>query len=340
MLLPVVRHSIRVVLRAAGCGALLGLAMCRPAQQSPRSMPPQPEALESGPPANETATEPEATLAPIPTSLPAPVVVTPGPNVSTTADEFDALTPLYRSYRAADGFLRVNVEVTDRNAWDRVADASAAGPLWAGHRLEPAEVRALGVIHVVSHSGVTRLEKPARFSAGTDGWSIDYRARGVKGRSVAMQGEPAVTAKLRDGGKIKPIKRSHPMAARMREMLAEDGLDAASIRALGNYRLQITPGTFPGADRVLAIAADSAPSPIDDIGSEYGVVFTMGDGDVVRQVLSNQSDPTMVTDLGDLDGDGFDELLTESSGYESASENLFHLTEAAVTPMLLWSHDE
>lgn len=255
--------------------------------------------------------------------------------------QFASLAPFHAA-KLRDGWLVVHIPAVDEAALARVQEATGFGDtwLWAGHRSIPAEVRELGSIHVVSQSGVKRLDAYARIAADPNGWLIAYRRTAAKSPVLALRGAPAGQARVRLAPKPKAIKRSHPMAARMRELIAKADLPADEVRRLGRYELQIVPGSFPGANRIVTVAAYAVGVDGEDVGDYEGVVFTIDEGDFVQQVVRPIGDPTVVDGVLDLDGDGLDEVLTTSSGYESGSGDLHRLTQGTVESFNLWSHDE
>jgi len=256
------------------------------------------------------------------------------------ADGFASLQPMFRA-SFQGGWISILRPASDQSALERIADLTSSDgqqPLWAGHRLIPAEVREAGPIWIVSTTGVMKHESFARLRANYEGFHVEYRRRTDKGPGVALSKAPAGDAKVRTGTKAKTIKRSHPMAERLRSLLAREGVDGAVLRRLSRYTLQITPGRFPSADRVVSVSAID-PTEIE-YGGDHCALFTLGSDDVVGQVLVANGDPTLVVGLVDLDDDGYDEVLTTMSGYETGSEDVFHLTDAAVTQVNLWSHDE
>jgi hypothetical protein len=255
--------------------------------------------------------------------------------------QFATLAPLLHA-ELRDGWLVVHVAASDDAALARVQDATGYGEswLWTGHRSIPSEVRELGAIHVVSATGTRRLDAYSRIAADPNGWLIGYRGTAAKKPVVALRGAPAGQARVRVAPKPKPIKRSNPMAVRMRELLAKEGVGAQEIRRLGRYELQIVPGSFPGANRIVTVSAYSVGDGDDDVGEYEGVVFTLDAGDGIQQVVLAHRDPTVVDGLVDMDGDGLEEVLTTSEGYESASGDVHRLTQGNVETFNLWSHDE
>ncbi|MBC8069131.1 MAG: hypothetical protein IAG13_12425, partial [Deltaproteobacteria bacterium] len=275
------------------------------------------------------------------TAAPTPASPTPGTTVAPGQVQFATLTPLRRA-DLRDGWLVVHVAAIDDTALARVQDSTGYGAtwLWAGHRSIPNEVRELGPIHLVSPSGVQRLDAYGRIAADANGWLVAYRRTGAKKPALALRGAPAGQARVRVAPKPKPIKRTHAMAARMRELLAKADVGADVIRRLGRYELQIVPGSFPGANRIVSVAAYATGVDDDDPGEYNGVVFTLDERDAIQQAVVPSGDPTVVDGVVDLDGDGLDEVLTTSSGYESGSGDVHRLTQGNVETFNLWSHDE
>ena len=255
------------------------------------------------------------------------------------ADVFASLQPMFRA-SFQGGWISILRSASDQATLERLAELTPSGDdrLWAGHRSIPAEVRDAGPIWIVSTTGVVKHESFARLRADYQGFHVEYRRRTDKGPGFAMSKAPAGDAKLRTGTNAKAIKRSHPMAERLRSLLAREGVDGAVLRRLSQYTLQITPGRFPAADRIVSVSAVD-PTEVE-YGGDHCAVFTLGSDDVVGQVLVANGDPTLVAGLVDLDDDGYDEVLTTMSGYETASEDVYHLTDAAVAQVNLWSHDE
>lgn len=257
--------------------------------------------------------------------------------VNTPATTLASLGPFYDA-SSSRGWLSLDLPAEDVDEWDRVASLPS-DYLWAGSRAVPRVVAELGRVYVVWREGVVVFDDFARMTT-SGGWLVQYRARGIKGPTIAMGQAPRDGLALRPGAAIKKIRKSDPMARRMRALLEREDPDrAADFGTLRGYELQSTSGRFEGADRVIAVTAYALPTDGDDVGLHEGVVFTTDESGEPRRVIVTGA-PTKVRALVDLDGDDLDELLLESSGYEYGSRDLYRLSSDGIEHINLWTHEE
>jgi len=272
-----------------------------------------------------------------PPGHPAADAATPPPAVEAPAAlPSDRLAPYY-SVDVSGGWVRVLIQGNGEADAPALEPVAATGEtLWRGHRLEPEVLKSLAPIHIVSTRGVTKAETYARFSADAyEGrWTVEYRGLRVKAPAVAMAGTPSEQATLRASPKPKRINRKHALAQRLREEAARSSnpWDPARVASLTSYTLQEVPGTFPSASRVVLVTANNQDPESFDYCTL--IVTLDADGREQQRVLSAMIDAA--TGAGDLDGDGFDELLVRGEGYEEAAESLYRFTSSGVARIELW----
>jgi hypothetical protein len=317
----VLASGLFVVALADGCRAP---ADATSSPQTPQPAPAETVQVDSTPPAEPPTAEPPTERAP---AADTPAVVS-----------LASLGPFYDA-SIEHGWLVLLVDA-DAKEWERVAEKSW-DPMWAGNPALPKVLREFPPIYVVWRGGVVRRDAYARAGVDTAGWKIDYRPKGIKGPVLAMANSPPEGTSLSPGAKVTRIRKSHAMAVRMVEILAAE-LDA-STRPRGRlktFELQTTAGRFRAADRVIAVSGWAPPPPDDEMGDEFGLVFTADAAANRVQQVSIMSGLTTVVGLIDVDGDGVDEILTETRGYEFGSHDLHRLTPSGVETITLWEHNE
>lgn len=286
---------------------------------------------------SDAPTEDAAGAEPVEVEPPAvfePEAVTEAPAVVT----LESLGPFYDA-AVVQGWLMVVVD-SDDPAWRRLATGSFES-MWAGNPAIPEVVETIPPIHFVWSGGVVRRDKYTRVGPDLTGWRLEYRPKGIKNPVLGMGKAPAEGASIRPGAKVKRIRGSHPMAVRMAEILAtEFEPDRRPRRRLKDFQLQITPGRFGAADRVVAVSAWVPPVLDQDVGDDFGVLFTADEDLNLVRLVDPLDIQVEVVGLVDVDGDGVDEIITLSHGYETASREIRRLTPSGVEMITFWEHDE
>lgn len=299
-----------------------------------------PPASNAADPTTEAAPEPEAQPSPEPLSEPTPQPdAEPQPQPSPPAEPPPTLTDLGPFYEAevSRGWLRLAVPA-DPAEWERLRDVSSE-PLWAGNRAFPLSLQTFPRIYVIWRDGVKEFDTYARAGVGDSGWNIEYRPRGVRGPVLAVGTAPPAGTTLRQAPKVRRIKRSNPFATRLPELVAAAGKEMPTGK-LRTFEWQETLGNFGEADRVIAVSAWGPPPPDDSVGPEIAVVFTANAEGEQVDVVYVEEGAVRVESVVDVDGDGTDEFVTSTRGYEYGSTDLFRLGDGGVERVNLWEHSE
>ncbi len=250
----------------------------------------------------------------------------------------------FHSVSVYEGWVRVELSETPdigEALMDRVLDADRS--LWRGHALEPAELAAMPPIYIVTTRGVVVASKYSRFGASRDlgTWYVEYRNLRVKEPAIAMAGEPAPQARLRLAPKPKPIRPSHRLAKRMREVALEAANAGAPgaptvgmVADLATYTLQEIPGSFPQATRIVFVTGDGRE---DEFNLQIMVLTLDAEGGEHHRIITG---PTLTASaVGDLDGDGYDEVLQGYQDYEGVGESIYRFTDSGMETISLWSSE-
>ncbi|MBL8943318.1 MAG: hypothetical protein JNK45_09235 [Myxococcales bacterium] len=302
-------------------------------------------------PAAEPAVPTMPAVPPAPIEPPAPDVVedalapspfpTPKP---TPSPEPRPLGPVYYA-DSSRGWIEVRVPTDDTEAIFAVVQAVGEdGVLWHGDRRTPAEIRELGLLHLVGAGAPTeaRAFVALRAVPGMAGasWVLRFRRGKLAGPFLAMSDAPPPDARLRAPEEKRRAKASDPRIRHLR-----DGLEAPDAEALAEgvarrrvtYEIQTAPGVFPGASTVVAVSAVDRGGDGVDV-ELFSAVFTVDDaGAVVQRVEAGRGGTQEIRALGDLDGDGFDEVVLREQEYEGVMGRLAHLTPGHVDVEILFS---
>lgn len=303
---------------------------------APAAMPTLPT-MPSAPPAPAEppaldAVEDALAPSPFPTPTPPPI---PEPR---------PLGPVYYA-ESSKGWIEVRVATDDTEAISEVVQAVGEdGVLWHGDRRTPAEIRALGSLHLVGAGAPTeaRAFVALRAVPGMAGasWVLRFRRGKLAGPFLAMSDAPSPDARLRAPGKPRRAKASDPRIRHLRE-----GLEAPDAEALAEgaarrrvtYEIQTAAGMFPGATALVAVTAVDGGGDGADV-ELFSAVFTVDDaGAVVQRVEAGRGGKQEIRALGDLDGDGFDEVVLREQEYEGVMGRLAHLTPGHVDVEILFS---
>lgn len=124
-----------------------------------------------------------------------------------------------------------------------------------------------------------------------------------------------------------------------------DGLEPADAEALAEgaarrrvtYEIQTAAGVFPGATAVVAVSAVDHGGDGVDV-EFFSAVFTVDDaGTVVQRIEAGRGGTQEIRAVGDLDGDGFDEVVLHEQEYEGVMGRLARPTPGHVEVEILFS---
>lgn len=275
--------------------------------------------------------------------------VTPSPRASaldlellaprSTAKSWASLQPI----RAATSGRALRVTIpADGPAVAKYETEGKEPKFRAGDSRIPSSISALSPPYVVSKKGVLKapdLKSAALFFTLVDGgwWTLTYPISVPRGPAVVTSGPPDARAAWRTRGKKRGLRKRSRL---FKTLLALDGREyARTLVAMPGLTLRIhrMAGTFPGGGtQVASITANG-------LEFEYpgGMMATLDENDNIVQAFATGGgiDGGWITliAVGDLDGDGFDEILWESGGIEDQSRMLSHLTTTKHTSTALFS---
>lgn len=348
--------------RLAGLAAMLELTQCA----TPRGEPTKPTAQVPDPvpaPGREAEASAHGTaLTPLPrppSSAPSDSADTAPRTAAAAATTVSVANPspgaapapalgLVYYAETRDGWIEVTVPAKDIEGLRRLQQAIGGdGVLWHGDRRTPAEVRAFGQIYLLNAGAPTEARtfvalRPEISMSSDDWWILRFRRGKLEGPFLAVSDAPAPEARLRKPPKLRRTKASDPMVAHLRTGLdalddarAAEWFDAAVARRRVTYEIQAAPGVFPGASQVVAVSAsDSGDASVDP--EFYGAVFTVDEaGAVVQRIDTNWGATQELQAVGDVDGDGFDDLVIRGQEYEGVDAKLVRLTPGNVDVRIL-----
>jgi hypothetical protein len=192
---------------------------------------------------------------------------------------------------------------------------------------------------IVSEGGIERAAAfdAVEFDASDLGeyWSMEHATSRSRGMAIALSGEPSKDATLH-----RPPAPEHAFidsreVVTLLAALAFDDAHRAFALADAKYpkvQRQAVTGRFPnGATRLVAVTIAFGQE------AEYGGgLYTADDAGRLVQLVDS-GEPVALDFLIDLDGDGFEEIVFTSQGWEDVSRWLVHLGPSDVERIELHS---
>jgi hypothetical protein len=247
-------------------------------------------------------------------------------------------SPIGPAYYATmrEGWVEVLVHAKDSEQVVAMINAlDGRSEMWAGDRRIAPELAALPRLRLISSGGVS--EPVAWAQAGAEigmteaWWRLRYRPRGNKGPYLAVHDAAPAGTKLRKPSPPRKVKKSHPFVAPLLGALAEDkDAKLVPLTSYGvTYMVQAIDGDFPDAAAVAIVTVvdpGETRQPGYDVAgtSTYSVLLALdGEGRVVRPAAPSFTYYFHEAyAVGDVDGNGFDDLLLEGTAFEDASVDL------------------
>jgi hypothetical protein len=271
---------------------------------------------ETGSPALEAASIPSSTAA-----------TSEAPPASDAAVR-SPIGPVYYA-NMRNGWVEVLVDVQDTNQLEAMIGAmKGRSELWAGDRGVAPELAAFPKLHLIGSRGVTESVDWAKaggsFGMTDASWRLLYRPQGNKGPFLAVKDLPPAGTKLRKPSAPRPVKRSHAVATALVRGLAEEkDSNRLPLSAHGvTFTLQVVEGVFPDAAAIAIVTAVDVGAT--DVPESYSLLLALdGEGRVTRRASPSISDWFYVAyAVGDVDGNGFDDILLDGEGYEDKSVDM------------------
>lgn len=255
------------------------------------------------------------------------IAATEAPAVSE-APEPSPIGPAYYA-TLREGWVEVLVHAEDREQVGAMIDAlDGRSEMWAGDRRIAPEIAALPRLRLISSRGVSEPVAWAQASAEigmTEAWwRLRYRPRGNKGPFLAVQDPPPTGTKLRKPSPARAVKRSHALAAALVRGLAEEkDSNRLPLSAHGvTFTVQLVEGSFPDAAAIAIVTAVDTRAA--DVPMFYSLLLAVdGEGRMTRRASPSTVDWSYdAYAVGDVDGNGLDDLLLEGTGYEDQAVDL------------------
>ncbi len=202
------------------------------------------------------------------------------------------------------------------------------------HPRVPDEVRAIERQWVVTNDGVEVVQEPlgAVFTASPfgDNWKVPFAWKGGERRGVALTRAPHTTTKL-----VAPSEEPDPTGV-LRKTIVAAVPKRLRPRPGVTIQMRSAPARLPGgATRVVCGWWDDEETP-----PSYGVVLSVDDdGRVVHRISKHRDYTTWASIewIGDLDGDGIDEIGWGYGGIEDAAYFLTRFADGAKTDLELYA---
>lgn len=274
----------------------------------------------------------------------APEVEAAGPMPTTAASEAPAVfeapvpSPIGPAYyaRMREGWVEVLVHAKDSEQVVAMINAlDGRSEIWAGDRRVAPELAALPRLRLIGSRGVSEplawAQADGEIGMTEAWWRLRYRPRGNKGPFLAVQDAAPAGTKLRKPSPPRTVKKSHPFVAPLLGALAEDkDAKLVPLTSYGvTYTVQAIDGAFPDAAAVAIVTAvdpGETREPGYDVAgtSTYSVLLALdGEGRVVRPAAPSFTYYFHEAyAVGDVDGNGFDDLLLEGTAFEAGSVDL------------------
>lgn len=270
------------------------------------------------------------------TAIPTPEAAA-APTSATAASEAPAVSeapeqsPIGPAYYATmrEGWVEVLVYAKDSDQVVAMIGAmKGRSELWAGDRGIAPELAALPRLQLIGSRAVSEPLSWAQASAEigmTEAWwRPRYRPRGDKGPFLAVQDPPPTGTKLRKPSPPRPVKRSHALAAALVRGLAEDkDSNRLPLSTHGvTFMVQVIEGSFADAAAIAIVTAVDTRAA--DVPMFYSLLLVVdGEGRMTRRASPSTVDWSYEAyAVGDVDGNGLDDLLLEGSGYEDQAVDL------------------
>lgn len=254
-----------------------------------------------------------------------------------------ALGPVYYA-ETRDGWIEVTVPAKDSDGLFELGEALGGDVLWHGDRRTPAEIRELGPMHLLNAAAPTEARMFAALRPVTGmseaWWILRFRRGKLAGPFLAVSDAPGAGVRLRKPAKARRTKLGDPMVSHLRKTLESEDAEALASGIAGRRvtcQVQTSAGAFPGATQVVAVSAiDSGDG--DSEGDFFAAVFSIDDaGAVVQPIDAGRGAMQEVQAIGDIDGDGFDDLVVHGQESEGVSAKLVRLTPGHVDSRVLFS---
>jgi len=296
----------------------------------------------------EVSSQP-GTIAPLAPSVSAAVTVPTSVDPAPNGGGLAAFRPIFEADMGEAGWLKISVESKDDTSFTAAESALQShdpARLWRGNRVIPAEIRELPILYAVSTTGVARLEEFAWVGPSPCGHAgilvAAYRRGAARGPMIVVSSQPAEGTKTTKSPKPRRAKSSDAMVRLFHEVLpAEERERLAPFerRRTVTFEVQITPGRFRGAHRLVVVNASNS------VGDEYEVgtsaLFTVSEDAKVVDILGAGRGLEMTVDMTfDLDGDEVDEFVVSSWGYEFGADTLHRFTPNGMETIGLYEHNE
>lgn len=162
-------------------------------------------------------------------------------------------------------------------------------------------------------------------------WKVNYHRGKAGGPAIALGGTPHPDAKFRPARAMVPRGKKHRLV-RLFERHAKFASRSMHSHAMETCHAQSATGRFPGG------ATEVAAVRCEDYETATTAIFTAtSDGTVVQVFQVVVDDWSEIQAVGDLDGDGYDEILWFEQAIESSSENLIRMTETSIERIKLFA---
>lgn len=265
----------------------------------------------------------------------ATVALTTTVSPASGAKDWASLTPVYAAATTASR-VWVKFPVTDKAIAARLSVDSPWFKYRRGSKKIPKAIVTRARPYFVTKAGVMQpdpafssVELLATMYDG-DWWTINFHRGAARGHAIALTGEPHADARLR--GVNKPAERGpkNRFVRMFRDNVRDSG-DWERETGCTTTRVQHADGHFPGG--AVTVAAVHCDLPERE---PISALFTVDTTGMVVQVLDLSSLHTLRA-VGDLDGDGYDEILASDAGIEDSQDFLLHLTETSLERTTLFA---
>lgn len=240
-------------------------------------------------------------------------------------------SPIGPAYYATmrEGWVEVLVHAKDSEQVVAMINAlDGRSEMWAGDRRVAPELAALPRLRLIGSRGMSEPLAWAQ-AAGEIGmteawWRLRYRPRGNKGPFLAVQDPAPTGTKLRKPSPPRAVKKSHALAAVLVRGLAEENdSNRLPLSAHGvTFMVQVVEGSFPDAASIAIVTAVDTQAA--DVPLFYSLLLAIdGEGRMTRRASASIVDCSYEAyAVGDVDGNGLDDLLLEGTGYENQAVDL------------------